>query len=365
MGTERIYLSETFNKMTELLLKDTEGHWIPTEEVDLGTDPVASAVGYFRIFDSFQGTGFVIKVLPGNDPHAIILTSAHVLLDSNLEFKRGHIKFVVNGDSYEVKILSKEMNWDFKSNFPIDPISGNKLSIPNDWLFCELRMFKKEYSKPLNSLKVSNDIVFCVGTNLRVYGFPRPINRDILSYCAPNGELSELETLNTLIHGGQRLVSSKGEILSMNDEIFCISAPTSNGMSGGPIILDTDEGPKVIGILHGGPAGFLHRKLNLAIYSSNSGNFLKGMTSLLKKMLKQIRFVNNLGLRNEELLRFAWETKYVVKNLKEGRVYDIERCIDSLNSYYKGILKIEASIGNRISYNIGIFCRSFKDVQIN
>jgi hypothetical protein len=355
-------MSDTFNIMTEVLLVDTEGSWIPTEEVDSSRDQVAYSVGYFSSYDESKGTGFVIKVLEGNDPHAFVLTCAHIFLNINLEFKSEPLSFIVNGDFYDVSIVPKEMCWNTSTNFPIDPISGNKISVPDDWQICEIRKLPREYSGQLVSLKLSQAASFSNGTKVKVYGFPKPISERISSYCAPNSNPSDIEKLNACIHGGKKLILSQGKILSSNDQMICISSPTSKGMSGSPIVIECENGLEVIGVLHGGPAGFLHRKINIAIHANKTEEFVSALKRLLKKIKKQKNFIESSGFREDyDLYKFEWETNFLIQGFENGKKYDLLMCVTSLNSFYRMVLKFEARNGKFVNYNIGMLSESFRE----
>lgn len=197
--------------MTEVLFKDTCGNWIPTQEVDESVDPIANSVGYFIIGTEIKGTGFVIRVNQNNDPYAIALTCAHVFMNFFLGLRNEPTRFIVKGEIYYVSLVPKSLNWYDKSKFPRDPISGNRISIPDDWLFCEIRKGKINYNNPLIALDLASRSIIPQGTNIKIYGFPKPIDQINFGYCAPASTITDLEILNDCIHGGNKLVFSQGK----------------------------------------------------------------------------------------------------------------------------------------------------------
>lgn len=354
MSSECIFLSLKTDTMTEVLFKDTYGNWIPTEEVD-ESNPIANSIGYFMIGDEPKGTGFVIKVNQNNSPYAIVLTCAHVFIGNELFLTNKPAKFIVRGEFYYCSIMPKFLNWICKAKFLRDPISGNRISIPDDWIFCELRKGYKNYTHSLIALNLSNHQFFPQETQVTVFGFPRPIDESSFDYSAPASEEKDMPILNSCIHGGNKLVLSHGKIISASNDIICVSCPTSHGMSGGPITVKIDNSYQVIGILFGGPAGATHKIIMLTIFETLYGNSLNALKKLLKKIKKQKRSIRMSGAQVCHGLRKFWVyAKLYIEVLSNGDYISKSEITKELLSYYKNVLSIEARLGRNLGYNIGI-----------
>ncbi|OMJ92262.1 hypothetical protein SteCoe_5033 [Stentor coeruleus] len=358
MSTECIFIDSKPYIMTEVLFKDTCGNWIFTQPVDESIDPIANSIGYFMIGAEMRGTGFIIKINQNNNPYAIVLTCAHIFINSTLGLRDDPTRFIVKGESYNVKIMPKFLNWSDKRKFPKDPISGNRISIPEDWLFCEIRKDNKNYNYSLIALVLSNDSFIPQETNVKIYGFPKPIEYMNFGHCAPTSKITDLSILNNCIHGGNKLVFSEGKILATNREIMSISCPSSNGMCGSPIIINTDNGIRVVGILHGGPSGTTHKKIMLTIFETIHGININALLGLLKKINKQIKTIESAGIQIcYKLHRYRTELEICIQAIQNGvefTNFNSSEIIEQLLDHYSKVLLIEAESGRFTDYNIGL-----------
>lgn len=365
MDSECIFMNLKSDIMTEVLFRDTCGNWIPTQLVDESVDPIANSVGYFIIGNEKKGTGFVFKVNQNNDPYALVLTGAHVFFSFTLSLRNEPTQFVVKGEAYNVSIIAKFLNWADKSKFPKDPISGNRISIPEDWLICELRKVNMNYSNSLIALDLANNSFIPQNATVKIYGFPKPVKTVNYGYCAPTSSIADVPILNNCIHGGKKLVFSQGIILAKNIEIMSISCPTSNGMSGGPIIMETNNGSKVVGILHGGPCGTTHYKIMVTIFETIDGININALFKLLKKIEKQIKSIESSGAQIcYELYRFREEIVNCIKIIQNGvnlSHFSNSKIIEQLLDLYSKVLLIEAESGRNMNYNLGLTLEMFRN----
>lgn len=98
------------------------------------------AIGAFKDADgSLGGTGFIFNVCSGVSPvKAFILIAAHVFID-NFEYKPEPTDFLIGGNIYEALPLKNTIDWGNSALRYYDPITNFPISIPEDWVICELK----------------------------------------------------------------------------------------------------------------------------------------------------------------------------------------------------------------------------------
>jgi hypothetical protein len=347
MSIECIDLNKDTHTNTEILLKDSTGDWIPTNLVD-SLDPITQSVGYFMIG---------VKVNHGNDPYAIVLTAAHVFFDSFIKLTTNEAKFIIKNQPYIVSIRRKLFDWENCTSFAKDPISKNRLSVPEDWLFCELRKEKIAYTHPLLPLQCSRIKNMPLGTPVTIYDYPKPISDENYEYCSLNSTQSDVPALNCCIHGGNQLVQSSGTLRAKNKKLMCVTCPTSNGMSGSPIIVERYGMKIVVGLLHGGPAATFH--LDALLAKRNIGveeDFLIYLKKICKAFRRKIKVLkkkrDNVGYR---LIEFYPTFKRLVRRIESKLGFDESYWRTQLSNLYETSLSIEAGFRSDLVYNIG--CR--------
>ena len=176
-----------------------------------------------------------------------------------------------------------------KGNFLIDPISGSRISIPSDWLVCELKKIKNfTYTKRLLALQFIDPNYNSLSEGLDIYlmGFPKSFSMINFHYVAPTFLISEYKkVIKSLCVSRKSLICTKGKKIKLG-EMICISAISCNGMSGGPALVKIGEEFKLFGILFGGPASPIHLLCAKIIRAKESK--IKLLREL-KKLLEMIR----------------------------------------------------------------------------
>ena len=142
-------------------------------------------------------------------------------------------------------------------------------------------------------------------------------------------------------------------------EVYCISCPTANGMSGSPVLVKTGIRLEVIGLIHGGPAGFIHRRVSGIInkFKDNCvGTLLEKFLMWLQDFRTQ-RLAN--GLYCPIIIKPAISClKIMIKTQRSGKKLIMEE-FQMLRDWYSGCLVAEAAMGSNLNYNLGIPAISF------
>ena len=137
-----------------------------------------------------------------------------------------------------------------------------------------------------------------------------------------------------------------------------ISCPSSNGMSGGPIIMETDNGYKVVGVLNGGPCGTAHNKLMVTIFETAPGININSLFKLLKKVEKHIKAIESSGAHISYNLHMFWvqveECVEIINNRVNLSYFNNLQIIQQLRDLYSKVLIIEEESGRNVDYNIGL-----------
>ena len=122
--------------MCEVLFRDANGTWPKMPPIEQLQEFLGFSVGYFDEEGSRAGTGFVIKnLLYHPDYCSIVLTVAHIFIE-DFQFKCSQKYFKIGNETYVAFPLKQTLDLNNISQFFRDPISGVRISMPEDWLLC-------------------------------------------------------------------------------------------------------------------------------------------------------------------------------------------------------------------------------------
>ena len=213
------------------------------------------------------GTGFLISCANTLQVGAfqvlgLILTAANVVCDiitsqpRNSEF----LVYLEDGTlvhAYFLKTYIKEFTKEM-----ISGVTGMPYCLPGD---VALLLLVSDRPRLVNFYNFANDIL--AGSQCFVSGYP--VKPRSIEYCYPQGQNDS--NLVTIVEGAfnkfNGIVHSQGSILSQNDELIDIACSTTNGMSGGPVIVNSE----IIGVYVGGPPIIGQRELFIASIKIENG----------------------------------------------------------------------------------------------
>ena len=203
-----------------------------------------------------------------------------------------------------------------------------------------LKIPGKIYSQTLVPLQLINSLcILHEELEVTLYGFPKVPELIDLNYAAPESKDTDYNEIENSLCQGTSLVSSKGKIKKVGN-IISVSCVAANGMSGGPLIIESENVPIVIGFLQGGPTSVLHH------YFSRLLNSMKA--SLVQVFISYLS--DSFDLRNMNFLRFLHEllTKYITSTISPSGIDDLEYLLFYV--YYNAV-RYEYVRGKNISYN--------------
>ena len=335
MGT----ISYWSTNMTEIIYKDPSGSWPQTIPVDQISSFGGMSIGTFLRHGAKSGTGFIVKLTPLHPTVcALVLTAARIFI-SKFSYRKTQMDFLLENEVFKAEPLKDDLDWNNKKLFFKDPISCVRISIPEDWVVCTLSKIPgKVYSQSLVPLQLINPLcILYEELEVTLYGYPKVPELDHLTYVAPESNDIDYDEIENSLCQGNHLVSSKGKIKMIGD-ILSVSCISANGMSGGPLIIESQNCPFVIGFLHGGPASFLH------YYPSRLLNCMN--PSIAQAFIDCLTF--NLG--NGSIYSYLHEllTKFSLSTISRFDCCVLERL---LLSTYSDALNYEFFQGKNISYN--------------
>ena len=348
MSKECIPLDLHNNFNTEIIFTDDSGNYPEGRRFDQVEEFGAYSIGTFRKKKGTGGTGFIINVLsPSSEVVALVMTAAHIFI-TNFKYLYEPIEFLIGNDIYEALPLKATIDLDDLSLRYRDPITGVRLSVPDDWVICELRKIPNLiYSSKLASLKFYRSLDSVIGRSVSLIGFPNIIDPSNISQICPEAKTSSIDLLSNCIHGGQKLIETQG-IIKNYENLIAVTCCSASGMSGSPLFIKNNGKFEVLGLLFGGPATeiqyfvseILYKPHLCLLYFEQIENYFKDKIS------------NQTDIKNINILKNRLKS---VMNFRD--IYAEESCLceyteGSLKLLYTSALKIEFQLGNPLKYNL-------------
>ena len=342
--------------MSEIIFKDESGNYPQSELFDQVAEFGGYCIGNF--YDG--GTGFIIKVLFDNTQiSALLLTAAHVFV-KDFVYNKNPNEFLIGDDTYLAHPLKDDLDWEDLSLRLEDPISNVKLSVPDDWVICELHKIPgNSYNSKLASIEIADPMIDRKHQNVELIGIPERIEESDLFQVCPESSYNResLKEIQRCLNHEKKISKTIGTILH-HDDLICTSCISANGMSGGPLLIREEGTLKVVGLLHGGPASQIHFFIT-EISSSTSRSaamprhlheyYMHKMSNITSSV--NIDFVKGcIGVLNVIEIFFSNQI------LSRGILKDL------LRTLYKNALKVEYISGSFINYNL---CISFRKIFAN
>lgn len=357
MSQECIPLYHSYNIMTEILFTDINGVFPRAKEFDQITKFGGFAIGEFKKNGILGGTGFIFKVCSGVYPVVgLVLTAAHIFVEI-FDYKPEPLEFIIGQESYQATPLKTNLDWSNLSAHFIDPIANCPISIPEDWVVCELRqMLGHNYSAKLVSLSIADfSQSLNQGLQTRLIGFPNMIKMDNLQYVSPEAKDSQLYEVKQCFLECNKLIVSKGELLKTLDMI-CTTCASASGMSGSPLLMKEHGQYKVIGLLHGGPTSLIHYLVSKLLSKRSSLSH-----SDLDALINYIDFKKSLADNQEPLNYLVHYLDISVLILQRLSIFpEIPKFfVPTLHELYCKALYIEFATGNQMKYNLCIPLNKF------
>ncbi|OMJ92548.1 hypothetical protein SteCoe_4683 [Stentor coeruleus] len=339
-----------YNTMTEILFADSNGDFPQAKKFNQTKKLGGFAIGAFREPSTdYRGTGFVFMLCSGvSSVVALILTAARVFVKS-FRYESVSLDFVIGDDTYEAFPLKSNLNWLDPTSRYYDPITNCPISIPEDWVVCELKQKPgNSYHSKLVSLSLSDPTQpIYPGLKTRLVGFPKNFNIDSLHYVSPEADVSQYNKVKQCFLGGNKLIVSKGEIMSYHDMI-CTTCVSANGMSGSPLLIKLNDCYKVIGLLHGGPATPIHYYTSQIISNklNPSNTDFDGLINYIQ--IKRGQAVTREVQNSLEYgLHFVF---YIQQNVYQKGLTN--NCANILCDLYSEAINYEFVTGNQLKYNL-------------
>jgi hypothetical protein len=339
--------------MTEVVFKDDNGNWLKTEAFNQEERFNGFSIGYFSRRGKKSGTGFVVKVEEDQESlkSGIILTAAHVFY-KNFVYVEESVDFVLGATTYEAKPITRIFSWEDDANFLTDPITEERISVPDDWILCEIWRKSSEITSKIVALNPGKELILSPGDEVFVIGYPREVTPQNLCYVAPGSDSSDLDSVQKSLVYGQELVISSGKILKVG-EMVAISCITASGCSGSPVVVNSNGELKYIGLLHGGPASLLHRGISLLIHNALSPSLKKFVVKFYKKLKKFKRQKKHMGFGfNYNVTLLMTELKKLKKIAEKNLPISERDLASTYMRYYELALSIEISLGFKSYYNL-------------
>ena len=332
--------------MTEVLYKDISGNWPQTSRVNQNSWFGGVSIGYFYRDKQKSGTGFLIKLISGtSNSFGLILTAAHVFCEE-FKFCKKKIVFKFEREKFYASPLKESLDWSTLSSFKKDPITRNRISVPDDWVVCLVTKISKYiYTQTYVALDIF-DNSFSIDQDSKVYtiGYPCPITMDRIKSIAPEATINDINDIKNCLCGGSKLICSEGKVIK-SGKMLAISCSTASGMSGSPILIQKKNKLYVIGILFGGPASKIHFYCSRIV---NSGNLDK--RKIVKRLIKCLSgySANSITVKTINI---------VVKALKESLTKKlskkiVQETLEFISWIYTIALKLESISRKEFHHNL-------------
>ncbi|OMJ67370.1 hypothetical protein SteCoe_35490 [Stentor coeruleus] len=350
MSKECIPLYYSYNTMTEISFVNSAGVFPQTKEFDQTKKFGGFAIGKFKKHGNLVGTGFIIKLCRSTYPIVgLLLTAAHIFVEM-FEYKPEPLEFIIGQESYEAIPLKNSLDWSNPSARYLDPITNCPISIPEDWVVCELRQIPDyNYSSILVSLNIADPSqTISSGLQTRLIGFPKKIEKDNIRYTSPEANSSQYSEIIQCFLECKKLIISKGEVLNALDMI-CITCVSANGMTGSPLLIKEHGKYKVIGLLHGGPASPIHYHISQLLSDiSNPSQFD------FDALISYIGFKRSLAVSTEaqQCLETCHDILILLRQMAINSRKIHMAIADLLRQYYPQALYMEFITGNKLKYNL-------------
>jgi hypothetical protein len=328
--------------MTEVVLRGADGALDNPEQIDQVQLFGGFAIGRFE----FGGTGWVVKKDISN---IVILTSAHVFMDM-FKYSKASKRFLIGDDIYIATPRKNSIDWSNDSAFYTDPISGVPISVPEDWVLCDL---EEIYCHNSSSIIVALEILEGPPDNkdVVVIGYPTPSVS--YTYLSPSATKLEIETLVKNLRFGCSVCFS-GKLLSESSQIICATCSSMNGMSGAPLLVKQNGIHKVIGLLYGSKASWMHYYRTRI--KNSEGNQLLQFVQELKNFL--IEKTKDSRVPTYYILLF----EQIVSNIEAYLATNDEQILEiTLDHLYYVANVLEEKSGNVVTYNTFISVECFKN----
>ena len=358
MSADSIFMEDDSNLMTEIIFTDEEGKYSKNKKLDQVAEFGGYSIGTFRKNQYHAGNGFIIKVLsPVSEVSALAMTAAHTFI-TNFIYEYETVEFIIGNDIYEALPLKEMLDWDDLSLRYQDPITGVQISVPDDWVICELRKKPNlEYNSELASLEFYRSMDSVAGKKVSLVGFPNQINSDNFDQTCPEASVSNIDELSKCIHEGQNLIETEG-IVKNYEKMIAITCVAGNGMSGSPLLIRNDQKYEVIGLLYGGPA--LPDQFFISEIFNKTDDCVMYFEELKNYLKKRITHVADK--RMIELIMCGYKSVKYIKDLYIEESYMCEFSRDILKILYRYAIKHEFELGNYLKYNL---CINTMHISIN
>ncbi|OMJ78539.1 hypothetical protein SteCoe_21645 [Stentor coeruleus] len=343
--------------MTEILFADIKGVFPRAKEFDQIKKFRGFAIGEFKKSGILAGTGFIFKVSSSIYPVVgLVLTAAHIFIEI-FDYKPEPLEFIIGQESYQATPLKTSLDWSNLSAYFIDPITNCPISVPEDWVVCELRqILGQNYSAKLVSLSIADySQPLNPALKTRLIGFPKMIQIDNLQYMSPEAKDTQLYEVKQCFLECNKLIVSKGELLNTLDMI-CTTCTSASGMSGSPLLIKEHSQYKVIGLLHGGPTSIIHYLVSKLLSNKSSLSH-----SDLDALINYIELKRNLTINKKSLKHLTDYFDINVLTLQRLSFYtEIPRVfVPYLHELYCRALFIEFATGNQLKYNLCVPLKKF------
>ena len=338
MSTECIFSNHSLVLMSEIIFKDESGNYPQSELFDQVAEFGGYCIGNF--YDG--GTGFIIKVLFDNTQiSALLLTAAHVFV-KDFVYNKNPNEFLIGDDTYLAHPLKDDLDWEDLSLRLEDPISNVKLSVPDDWVICELHKIPgNSYNSKLVSIEIADPMIDRKHQNVELIGIPERIDESKLFQICPESS-SNQESLNEIkncFNHEKKIIKTVGTILHY-DELICTSCISANGMSGGPLLIREEGALKVVGLLHGGPASQIH--FFITEISSNTSRSEEMPQHLYEYYMHKMS--NIASSENIDFVKGCIGVLNMIEIFSSNKILPREILKDSLRYLYKCALRLNTVV---------------------
>ena len=329
------------NKMLEVLLRESSCNFPDFRFFDQQSKFGGYAIGFFTI----GGTGFVVR---NENNKIIILTAAQVLLDSRYDLMKCPPEFCLGNSKFSAIPLKNSLDWTDISKFYVDPLTNVPISIPEDWLFCELVYISG--NENIVALDIFCDQDLNIDDEVVVIGYPlKPAL--CLDYMAPSATVSETSELKDKIQRFNWPLEFSGKVLA-SDFLICANCSTIDGMPGSPLLKKVNGEYKVFGLLHGSRPSYLHHFVTRILKSFDSPD-LNLLSSFLPVLRQKLNVVTGILF----CVKIECYIRVIEKYL--NNIATVHELYDLLNEIYFYANKIEEACGNSASYDTFISTKLF------
>jgi hypothetical protein len=340
--------------MTEIVFKNSVGDYPQAQEFDQRAELGGYAIGRFH----GGGTGFIIWLCSETSKVVgLILTAAHVFLE-DFTFLKSCEYFSIDRDTYLAVPLKKSLYWSNKSLRYKDPVTGSRISVPEDWIVCKIKRIPGQiYISSLTSISLANSPSHCPpNTPVVLVGFPNQFSPGAFNYVCPEGVRSEYHRVERSMLQGNKLVKTEGVVIK-HKKMIAVTCVSSNGMSGSPLLISDGGQYKVIGLLYGGPASPIHYLVSNLISQADNPS-----SSDLDTLIKYLNVKQNNSTDNDlknSLLRIINFLSQIHISVNSGAKL-IDSDVDILQIIYGKALYYEYKSGNQLKHNL---CMPIKKIR--